>query len=482
MPRRSLLRASSFALAATMLLAALPGPALGLEPPRPLPSYRPEFVTEVEQGVLQDCLWASSAMLIDKWTNGANTISRERLRTLSGDRRGGSNFKDVRAAFAKIGVRFRYSPNGGDPMTWNDLLGRLSRGAGAVVLGDDHALPRWLGRWDPAFWRKKGGKDNHALYLDGYDRRSGRIFLMDPLAPAGWGGEWVPASAIRSFIWTRGGRVFAATTPVAKRAPFAGVKVGAAAIGADSASIRIAWPTKRKDKHWRLPKVDVHSTVEPLHPDDRALINPLDDVIVAAPVESAAHGAGKPIAWTDHRIVVTIPTPTTPGAYRVSTALTERRFGHRVASSGTRIVYVPGERWAEYAVPGRLAAEVGDAVTFAVVVTNRGSVPWTTPARDVALPASEVPAPNARLVGTWIQTGGDPVGAAPHAVVLGMVPLEVGEATVVQSTIKLPRAAGTWTLVVSVVDDIAGSYAAIGSVPGRIVFDVAAPEADAPIR
>ena len=34
------------------------------------------------------------------------------------------------------------------------------------IVGDYHELPRYYGRWAPNFWKKKGKKDNHAIYLD----------------------------------------------------------------------------------------------------------------------------------------------------------------------------------------------------------------------------------------------------------------------------------------------------------------------------
>ena len=57
------------------------------------------------------------------------------------------------------------------------------------MLGDDSKLPRWYGRWDYGFWKmtkkekkKHPSRDNHAVYVERYDRRHGRVWLMDPLA------------------------------------------------------------------------------------------------------------------------------------------------------------------------------------------------------------------------------------------------------------------------------------------------------------
>ncbi len=473
---------ASLALAATLLLATLPAPASALEPPRPLPAYRPAFVTEVDGGAVEDCLWASSAMLLDKWSNGSVTVTRQQLRRLSGDHRGGSNFGNVRTAFDKLGFVLRYSPDGGDRMTWQTLLNRLASGAGAVVLGDYSALPRRFARWDPKFWRNTGEKDNHAMYLDRYDPRTGRVRLMDPLALAGWTGEWISARTLRKFVWQSGGAVFAATTPTAKPAPFAGIRLAPPTVAADSTAIRVEWQITKATRGWKAPGLDIHPTIEPVSGADR---RPGDPIVVAAPAASSTSPAAAPLAAprvsvTKGRLLLGIPTPTAPGAYRVSATLTERRFGHTVAAAAPRIVYVPGERWAEYSAPTRLVAEAGATVGFAVVVTNRGTIPWTAKLAG-GMPSTEsIVEPHTRVVATWIPTPADPRAAAemvpaPQSVVLGTVPLRVGATVVLQAQIELPTAPGRWTLLVDVVDDVVGSYAALGSAPALITVDVSVP-------
>ena len=124
-----------------MLLAMLPSPVAALEPPRPLPGYRPHFVTETDDRPMIDCLWASGAMLIAKWTNGRIHPTHQRLRALSGDRSRGSNLDDLKIAYRKLGINLQFSPDGGNRITFNGLLRRLAHGAGAVVLGDDSKLP-----------------------------------------------------------------------------------------------------------------------------------------------------------------------------------------------------------------------------------------------------------------------------------------------------------------------------------------------------
>ena len=98
-----------------MLLAMLPSPVAALEPPRPLPGYHPRFVTETDDRPMIDCLWASGAMLIAKWTNGRIHPTHQRLRTLSGDRARGSNLDDLKIAYRKLGINLKFSPDGGEP-------------------------------------------------------------------------------------------------------------------------------------------------------------------------------------------------------------------------------------------------------------------------------------------------------------------------------------------------------------------------------
>ena len=186
----------------------------------------------------------------------------------------------MRVAFDKLGFGFKYSPDGGDPMTWNQLLTRLSRGAGAIVLGDYHNLPRYFGRWDYAFWKKKGKKDNHAMYIERYDRKRGRVWLMDPLARGDWQGEWISVYAISRFVWRQGGAVAAATTPTAKAPPFAKVKASAKPkLVRSGDTVEAAWSLKAPKK-WRFPGADLTAKfVKADDPLEAAALSP--DVPVA---------------------------------------------------------------------------------------------------------------------------------------------------------------------------------------------------------
>ena len=128
-------------LVVATLLSVTAGPAAALEPPRPLPGHRPAFVTETDTRPWIDCLWASAAMLLDKWTNGDVRVTHGELRALSGDD-GGSSFEDVQVAFRRLGFAISLDARGDSTLTWGKLLTRLRKGAGAVILGDDSQLPR----------------------------------------------------------------------------------------------------------------------------------------------------------------------------------------------------------------------------------------------------------------------------------------------------------------------------------------------------
>ncbi len=82
MPGRLPRTLGALALALAFLVpAALPVAAR--EPQRPLPNYHPDFITQRERGgTTADCLWASASMLVEKWTAGRITVSKDRLRRL----------------------------------------------------------------------------------------------------------------------------------------------------------------------------------------------------------------------------------------------------------------------------------------------------------------------------------------------------------------------------------------------------------------
>ena len=58
---------------------------------------------------------------------------------------------------------------------------------------------------------------------------------------------------------------------------------------------------------------------------------------------------------------------------------------------------------------------------------------------------------------------------------LQAVPLAPGKATTVKAELLAPESPGVWALVVDVVDDVDGSFAALGSAPAVGVFGVVVP-------
>jgi hypothetical protein len=195
-------------------------------PDPPLNSRTPRFVRQTGK----NCAFASAAMLLDKWTSGAQRPSQLRLRAAS--RVPATKGVGLAAVARSVGrvskIELRYSPGGGDPLTWGQLLSRLERGGGAIVAGSYSRLPRHYQRWDRSFAAKGRLASGHAVYVERYEpgRGGGRLWMMDPLATAlGYQGEWISARALRSFAWRNPkGLVTAAATP--EPAPLAGYEFG----------------------------------------------------------------------------------------------------------------------------------------------------------------------------------------------------------------------------------------------------------------
>lgn len=457
-------------LVVVTLFGAAPRPASALEPPRPLPGYRPAFVTETDTRPWEDCLWASAAMLLDKWTNGTVVASHGELRKLSGDPQGGSSLGDLKVAFEKLGIDVPLTDRGDSTLTWGALLKRLRAGAGAVVLGDDAALPQRFGRWDPGFWRKTGEEDNHAVYVERYEH--GRVWMMDPLARGDWRGEWISASALRRFAWFSGGHVVAVTTPTARTAPFAGVTVSQVQLELSKAAVTAAWQLQAP-RRWSYPGADIHVSIARAEDPIAAAIATADVPTVttadAAPEQPTAGVSG-------HTLRVSAALPTEPGAYVADLSLTDRRFGALVVATGPVAVFVPGTRRATLRLNvSEQLLSAGGTVRFNVSVANSGDDTW---AEAVSPDPVEgvVRERGTRLVATWIpldvQAQGD---AAPVSVELQRVPLATGRLVRVGEDLVVPGQVGRWALVLDVLDDVAGPFSALGSAPAVALFDVVPP-------
>jgi hypothetical protein len=493
------------------LLALLAGPASVLGATQPTPGYQPAFVTEREAGPWEDCLWAAAAMFLDKWTSGSDTVSRERLRALSGDRVGGSGFVDVKRAFDKLGIHLAFSPGGGARITWTSLLDRLAKGGGAIVLGDYHNLPARYGRWDRDFWARTGTGDDPALYLDRYDRRRGQILVMDPLAPDGWRGEWIPAAAIRTFVWKSGGLVAAAMTPPARVVPpFEGVAVGGATTATAGSNITVSWPVESAPTGWSFSGADLVTemvalgVVDPVLPALQATAIAASD---ALPTSTVTGAAGV--------IQATIPVPGVPGLYRFSAGLSETSSGRPVAAAGPFALYVAGPRAGTIRVQPQLHIAPGAQVGLPLLVTNSGTESWAdaplvgwlpvedqrlreirlvgrwvapaTPATPAAAPAAQAAtgSGSAAIAGPFLPAASTANGLADQAlratvtgkIDLGALHLETGDQAVFTGLVQAPARPGTWLLVFELIDETGRSLALSGSAPGIVAVDVTAPGA-----
>jgi hypothetical protein len=491
-------------------LSAVPSPAAALEPPRPLPDYRPAFVTETDERPWIDCLWASGAMLLDKWTSGEVTRTHQELRRLTQDRRGGSTLEDLREAYGHLGIDLQFSPDGGERVTWSGLLRRLSNGAGAVLLGDDSKLPRWYGRWDYSFWKlekdEEADKDNHAVYIERYDRKHGRVWMMDPLGHGDWKGEWISVRALRRFAWTtHGGFLSVAITPTAKAAPYADVAIADPQLSMTPMTLDAAWGITAPRK-WAFPGATAGATFEPA--DDPLLVAARSvQVTMAAPATekarapeeepavneegpaseeapAAEQAPATPVAAVAGKSLrMTAALPTEAGAYQATLTLTDLRFGDVVARAESVAVFVPGPRRATLWLHVRdQAIEAGQEVAVSVLVANTGRKSWAEHVRSAETSDGPIPVRATRVVARWIRLDAPVDDTPPALVVLQAVPLAPGKATTVKAELLAPESPGVWALVVDVVDDVDGSFAALGSAPAVKVFGVVVPRGIAGVR
>jgi hypothetical protein len=210
--RQRLIRSWAYAL---LLVTGVALPAAGAEPiASAVPSgYVPAFVTETDEAVWSDCLWASATMYLDAASGGATVVDREALRDASGDL-GPSNLGDLdRGVRELLGQPFPFSPYGGDRMRFRDLLGRLEHGGAAVILGWYSRLSEPYTRWDPGFAAKGEVGSGHAMFVTDYQPATGSMWLMDPLGRGDYHGEWIHVDEIEAFIWSDAdGYVYAAAT------------------------------------------------------------------------------------------------------------------------------------------------------------------------------------------------------------------------------------------------------------------------------
>ncbi len=314
---------------------------------------------------------------------------------------------------------------------------------------------------------------------------------MDPLAPAGWTGEWVSVAALKRYAWrNHAGRIWVAMTPAASLAPVRGVEVGDPVVVADSDSVDVTWTIGRTPKGWKYAGSNVAVDLTPV-----TEVNPLDPFVAApsiagtpmlvAAVQSDAgdpqpKAAGKPTSTVAGDIVsAKVPLPRTPGVYRVTMKVIDRRLGGQFAASGPFNLYVPGPRAANFVLPTLLSAEPGSLMPLSFAVLNVGSVSWLDAPPKADLPLDVTAHRATRLVARWVTEPVEPLEVEdaapvepPVPIELGSLGLDIGSGQRVDAFVRAPTQPGTWRLVIDLVDDIDGSFALSGSAPGIVDVEV----------
>ncbi len=327
--------------------------------------YRPEFVRQGQN----NCAFASAVMLIDKWTRGKTILDQHRLRRLSGiPSIVGITAGGLQQILRKVtGLDVAFSPYGGDPMTWRELLARLADGSGAIISGSYAELaPRW--RWT-AF---DGG---HSMYLDRYDADSDRLWVMDPLvSKPGHRGRWIPASDIARFIWKNGaGHVHAVTSPVPPRPPLEGYSFDPGQPASERRGVfagqrlDVVVPVAERGPE-ELPELHLVATWDPFEPPPVATDDPpaaddlaADDAPAADDLaaEGLRHVVTGPASGQDVLEGGLLPDPPPPDADQddsdtsVETDETEETDESERAPSteAVAVVHVDGELQASFTVP-----------------------------------------------------------------------------------------------------------------------------------
>jgi hypothetical protein len=441
-------------------------------PEAPAPGYTPRFVTQTdERPPWEDCLWASGVMLLDKWTRGTVTPDRQALRRSSGDRVGGSRFADLARAISRhYGWRPKFSPNGGERLTWNGLLERLTIGGGAVIEGDYGRLGAPYTRWGRAYAHDPHAA-GHALYVERYDAYHERIWLMDPLGHDGYAGEWVPAARVHAFIWKRHGLVYAMPTAAPPPRSVTGYVPGDLALVAGSHRAGDLVPASLpllEEGPWELPNLVLVSRWELVGPDlstttplDAAAANTHAKAVVsrgplrlhtdaAAPASAPAGGAAQPVPPPAMSLQTWVALPDEPGLYRLAASV-ERGDGKAMPKSWqlpTTDVRVWGDRGA-VVLPTAPATPpaAGQTVQLTVSVEDAGTLPWTFDEVGPEVGDDDLTTLT-QLEAAWV----DATGKSRPAIVPLLLGSASGQVHSVSLTMAAPALPGDYTLVFDVRD------------------------------
>jgi hypothetical protein len=249
--------------------------------------------------------------------------------------------------------------------------------------------------------------------------------------------------------------------------------------------VEAAWSLKAP-KRWRFPGADVSAKfVQAEDPITIAAGSPdipvRNDATAAAPRRVSVVVKGRTMR-------LTAPLPTTPGAYELRMNVRDRRFGNSFVNTGDVAVFISGERRATLRLNVReQGVEAGSPIKVSVNAANTGTETWAGEWTLNAGAGEMTVERGTRLVAQWVRLGDDGRPAddtvgAPKPIVLGDVPLEPGEMHTVRAALLTPGTVGRWALVVDVVDDVDGSYAALGSKPAVAQFDVVAARARGPVE
>jgi len=450
-------------------------------PEAPVPGYTPRFVTQTdERPPWDDCLWASGAMLLDKWTSGHAQPDRQRLRRASGDFNGGSTFADFARAVSRIyGWRPHWSPDGGDRLTWNGLLDRLEAGGGAIVAGDYGDLGNPYIRWDRSYAANRSAS-GHAMYVEHFDRAHDRLWLMDPLGRGGYRGEWVAARRLNAFLWKRNGFVHALATPAPPAHSATGYVAGPIVLDGQAhragESVRVTLPFTRQGP-WKLPNLVLDAKWEQVASDEAqptAAVAPAPDdgtedapqrattkaplfagTIATAdglPVDVGQSSAPAGVVTASQGVSGLLRLPDEPGLWRLAPEI-KRGDGRELPDSWLQPqieVRVWGDRGAvlEPAVPpAEEALAAAQRISVTVSVEDTGRLAWTNEPAGPDL-GEDVPTSATRLEATWV----DAQGRESRA----MVPLTLTAAPGQQQSITLsfltPRLPGAYELTFDVRD------------------------------
>jgi hypothetical protein len=409
--------------------------------PPPSGNYSPRHVWQTRD----NCLWAAGSMLLDKWSHGRVRASQYTLRKASGDKDGGSNLRDLARGYAKA-VRVKLeTPGWGDDMRWWQLLDRLATGGGGIIIGEYNRLPGHFTRWSPSYAARRDS--SHAVYVERYDRRRGRVWIKDPLAPGGWPGEWIPVDDLRRFADIEAGIVWAVATPPRRRPSTAPLidqayrlgepTVGRLVLAGRSLAVHVPFRISAG-----FPRPEAQRLVATWRPAGSAVSDP-------------ATTRSRTIRPTRSAFDARVAVPGSPGLYRVGLAFVPARGRGAARPVGEALVRVAGPYAAAVSVTAPADAELGQAVPLDVAVVNVGSEDWRrTPERelesapdDQAFQAQR----EALLTLAWTMPDREPVEALQLP-----LPLAPGGRAGTAASVVAPTTPGSWQLVATIDHPVLG--------------------------